>query len=188
MTAPFHNLQASFRHCCIKSVIIATFLGFSVLVFLLSWQDILMRYCSSLGRHKPARLSSWHALMRFMFLLQATGLGLILKGTEALRRYGDVSYRLDRLFMQDIRGEATSLHNFRPTTVGPASSLRIYASSLNQSLNVALCQGNEAARKPHRLAEEEIRLSDTGPSPRKPLLQYPSLDSKVPSSYFPNHA
>ena len=42
MTAPFHNLQASFRHYCIKSVIIAAFLGFSVLVFHLSWQDILM--------------------------------------------------------------------------------------------------------------------------------------------------
>lgn len=122
--------------------------------------------------------------MRFVFLLQATGLDFILKGTEALRRYADISYRLDRLFMQDIRGEA----NFRPTTVGPANSLRIYASSLNQSLSVALFQRNEAARKPHGLAEEETCLSETGPSPRKPLLQHPSLDSKVPSSYFSNQA
>ena len=123
-----------------------------------------------------------------MFLLQATGLDFILKGTEALRRYADISYQLDRLFMQDIRGEATSLHNFRPTTVSPANSLCIYASSLNQSLSVALFQRNEAARKPHCLAEKEICLSETGPSPRKPLLQYPSLDSKVPSSYFSNQA
>lgn len=123
-----------------------------------------------------------------MLLLQATGLDFIPKGIEALRRYADMSYRLDRLFMQDIRGEATSLHNFRPTTVGPASSLRIHTSSLNQSLGVALFQGNEAARKPHDLAEEELCLSETEPSPRKPLLQYLSLDSEVPPSLLNNHA
>lgn len=82
-----------------------------------------------------------------MLLLQATGLDFIPKGIEALRRYADMSYRLDRLFMQDIRGEATSLHNFRPTTVGPTSSLRIHTSSLNQSLGVALFQGNEKASR-----------------------------------------
>lgn len=90
--------------------------------------------------------------------------------------------------MQDIRGEATSLHNFRPTTVVPTSSLRIHTSSLNQSLGVALFQGNEAARKPHDLAEEELCLSETEPSPRKPLLQYLSLDSEVPPSLLNNHA